>query len=166
MPSFAVTKPSWFSSKLEIHENGRLVGELKMLRKLSYSLAEARFGERIVRFGYKGWTARTVFLQDADGKDISDVENLSWWKRDAKVKIGGRAYEWIQDNWWGTRSAWKLSEGGKEIMRFRTNWRGTKMTIDSPAPLNDTEMLLLFFGVYLVKLQEMDATAASSGYPS
>lgn len=164
MPSFTVTKPSWFSPKYEIHENGRLIGELKMLRKLSYSLAEARIGDRIVRFGYKGWTARTVFLQDADGKDISDVENLSWWKRDALVQIGGRKYEWSQNNWWGTQSVWKLSESNKEIMKFQMNWLGTKMTIDSLAPLNESEMLLLFFGVYLMKLQEMDATAASSGY--
>lgn len=166
MPSFIVTTPSWFSSKQEIHENGRLIGELKMLKRFSYALAEARIGDRTVRFGYKGWTARTIFIQDANGKDISDVENLSWWKRDAKLKIGGRTYEWTQNNWWGTQSVWKLSESNKEIMKFQMNWLGTKMEINSLVPLNEPEMLLLFFGVYLMNLQQMDATAASSGYAS
>ncbi len=158
MPSYVVTKPSWFSPKQELRENDRIIGELTMLKQWSYALAEARLSNRLVRFGYKGWTTRTLFIQDAQGKAVAAVKSLSWWKRDTAVTIEGKEYVWKQKNWWGTQSAWYTSDG-REIAEFHKSWWG-KLQIDSPIPLSDTHMLLLYFGMYLVKLQEMDAAAS------
>jgi hypothetical protein len=159
MPSYTITKPSWFSCTHEFRTEGRLVGELKMLKKLSYALAEARMGDRVFRFGYTGWTARKIFIHDTLGKDIGSVRSLSWWNHDTIVEIDGKTYEWKQKNWWNMRSVWSAS--GKEIMEFRTRWSGS-MTVDAPAPLNDTEAILLLFGSYLLRLQEMEAAATGA----
>ncbi len=159
MPSYAVTRPSWFSSSLEVKEGGRLVGELVMLKKFSYALAEARMpGRPAVRFGYEGVMVRKLFIRDASGKDVADAKYLSWWKCDVAVTIDGKEYVLKQKNWWGSSYAW-FAPDGTELMRFRIGW--WTVQIDSGAPLHDTEILLLFFGTYISKVQEMDA--ASSG---
>lgn len=62
MPSFIVTQPSWFSSRLELCENGQVIGELKMLKKMSYALAEATMPDGTARFGYTGWMAGYVSI--------------------------------------------------------------------------------------------------------
>ncbi len=159
MPSYTITSPSWFSSTQELREDGRVIGALTMLKKWSYALAEARMPDQTVRFGYAGWTSRTLFIQDSSGQDIASVKSLSWWNRDTAVTIDGKEYAWKHKSWWSTNCSW-FDQGGREIMKFRIHW-WSKADILSPAPLGKTELLLLFFGMYLMKLQEMDA--ASSG---
>jgi hypothetical protein len=158
MPSYAVTRPSLFSLKQELRENDRVLGELIMLKKWSYALAEARMPDRIVRFGYRGWTTRTLFLQDSSGTDIASVKSLSWWKRDVVVTIDGADYFWKQKDWWGMRTGW-FAPDGREIMEFHMRWWG-KISINATTQPTRTEMLLVFFGMYVTKLQEMDAAAS------
>lgn len=158
MPSFTITKPSWFSSTLELRQGDRIIGELKMIKKFSYALAEAKMPDQLVRFGYNGWTARDVFIQDAQGKDLASVQNLSWWTRAAIVTIDGKKYAWNQKDWWGMRCEW-LAPDGKVVMKFQSNWRG-KTTIDIESNPNKTEMILLFFGIYQMKLQELDSASS------
>lgn len=158
MPSYTVAKPSWFSRTHELRENDHMLGELTMLKVLSCALAEATMPDRTVRFGYKGWNVRKLFIQDTLGKDIADVKGLSWWKQDAAVTIDGVTYTWKQKNWWGTRSGWFTSDGS-EVLEMHVHW-WSGIDIGSPADLKGTTLLLALFGIYLLKLQEMDASAA------
>lgn len=158
MPNYIATRPSWTSSSLELRQDGVLIGELAMLKKWSYALAEARMPERTVRFGYSGWTMRTLFMQDETGNDIAAVKSLSSWNRDTAVEIDGITYTWKQKNWWGTQYAW-LTSDGTELMQCHMDWWNT-LHITVPNTPSSTEMLLLFFGMYLAKMREMDSAAA------
>jgi len=162
MPSFVITQPSWFSSKLELQENGRVLGELNMLKKMSYALAEAKMPEGNALFGYKGWTGRTLFIQDAEGRDIATAKSLSWWSYNVMVTIDGVDYEWKMTNWWNTYWGW-YGPDGRSIMEMRMRWSG-KVDVTSPRQLNKTEMLLLFFAMYILRLQAMDGSAAGGVY--
>lgn len=155
---YAVTKPSWFSSGLELRENDRIVGALKMRKAWSYALAEATVGGRTVRFGYGGWNMYDVFVRDASDREIGAVRRLSWWKYDMSLVLDGKEYLWKQTNWWSMRFAWFAD--GKEIMAFRSRW-GVKhfADIECASKPDDTEMILLHCGLYLLKLHEMNAAS-------
>ncbi len=160
MPSYTVTSPSWFSYTQELRENTHIIGTLTMLRKWSYMLAEAKMPDRTVRFGYKGWASRNLFMQDASEKDIAAVKSVSWLNRDTVLTMDNKDYTWKRTDWWGMRCGW-FGPDNKLIMEFHMNWWG-KLQIHSVAPLEKTELLLAFFGMYLMKLWEMDAAAAGT----
>jgi hypothetical protein len=124
------------------------------------SLAKAQMPDDALLFGYKGWAARTLFIQNSVGENMATVKSLSWWNRDTALTIDGTEYIWKQKNGWGTRCGW-FGPAGEEIMEFQMRWWG-KVDIHSPALADKTTMLLLFFGMYLIKLHEMDAAAAGS----
>lgn len=159
MSLYRIVRPSWLSATLELYEGEKKIGEMVMLKKWSYALAEAKMPDSTVRFGYKGWNMRKAFIQDAEGKDIASVKNLSWWKYDFIVTIDGTDYTLKQKTWSGMQYGW-YRPNGSEIMELRMNWRG-KTEVESPAPLNKTEMLLLFFHMYLLRLAEAEAAAAT-----
>ncbi len=156
MQSYAITKPSWLSANLELRENDRIIGELTMLKKMSYSLAEARMPDgTIVRFGYTGWTARNIFIQDSSGKDIATVKRLSWFRYDTVVTMDGKTHLWKQKNWWCTRYGC-FAPDGTEILALHIRWWG-RMTVDAPVTPDKTGMLMLFFGMYMMRLHELEA---------
>lgn len=163
MPAYTVTSPSWFSATQELRgETGNLIGELVMIKRLSYALAEARMPGRTVRFGYEGWTGRKLFIQDVHGKEIAAAKNLSWWNRDVSVTIDGREYVWKQKDWWGLRSGWFAADR-HEIIECRRRWWG-KMEITAPSAPQGTELILTLLAMYLLTLQEVDSMGTSATF--
>lgn len=161
MPSYTVTRPSWFSSELELREGNRVIGTLSMLKKWSYALAEARIGGRPVRFGYAGWSMRDTFVRDASDREIGAARTLSWWKNDVSLVLDGKEYLWKQKDWWGSEFAWYVE--GKETMALRSRW-GMKhfADVDVAGMPDGTGMTLLFFGLYLLTLYQMNAGATAA----
>lgn len=158
MPSYAAIKPSWLSSELELRENGRLLGGMKMLKKWSYALAEAKVASRTIRLGYNGWNMYDIFIRDGADREIGNVRRLSWWRYDMSIVLDGKEYVWKQTDWWATRFAWFAD--GKEIIAFRSRWGLTHFAdIQVTRKGEERDMDLLFCGLYLLKLYEMNAAS-------
>lgn len=160
MPSYTVSRPSWFSSELEVREDGRIIGTMKILKKWSYALAEGRLGGRAVRSGYKGWSMRDTFVSDVSDRQLGAARTLSWWKNDIALTLDGKEYLWKQTDWWGSGFAW--FDGDRELMKFRSRW-GMKhfADVDVPHAPDETEQTLLLHGLYLLTLYQMNAGASA-----
>ncbi len=160
MPTLIATKPSLFSSALEVKQGNQILEELTLKKKWSYALAEVHFNNQTVQFGYTGWTTRKIFIRDTDGNDVATVKNLSWWNRNVSVELNGKMYLWKSKNFWSTRHVW--CESDRELMEFRTHFWGNAWDIESNVTLGDTEMLLMAFGLYMLKLEYLDAAAGAA----
>lgn len=159
MPTYTVSRPSWYSSKEELREGDRIIGVMTMLNKWTYAKAEAKMPHKIVHFGYTGWTAQKLFIRDTDGNDIADVKSHSFWGYKVSVTIDGKTYQWRQKKWWSMTCGW-YTEDNREIMELYCKWWG-KVEITTPQEPNENEMLLIFFGMYLTDLWKMAASASS-----
>jgi hypothetical protein len=159
---FTVTKPSWFAAEWKVKQKGKIVGSLRMLKKLSYMLAEAKVQKKTYHMGYRGISTRNLFLRDSSGADVASFTALSLWKSDLLVTLDGRQYLWKQLNWWGTRYGFFTTDGS-EVMRFHQKAlnRQSVATIETQEEsLTENHTLLMLFGLYYMKLREMEIMTA------
>jgi hypothetical protein len=161
---YTVQKKSWFTPLWELQRDGKTVGTLRMIRKMTYSLAEAKTSVGNFEFGYKGWNSSAQFIRDEAGNVMGGAKANSWWNGEATLRMKGREYLWKPQNWWGSKYSWCTPQG-EELMRIATRWalKGCVADIEcgQVPPPEDAELLMLF-GLYKIKMLEMESATVST----
>jgi hypothetical protein len=162
MKTCTIVKPSRFAVQWDVRADGKTVASLRMLKRFTYSLAEARTPGGTYRFADRwGFFTRIVAVTDASGAEIGSARRSSWWKSDLTFSLRGETYVWAIKGWFGARSAW--SADGNECVRLHLRWKGIddvgSMELDRD---DEGDMLLALLGIYCMKLHDQDSASGSA----
>jgi hypothetical protein len=171
---FTHKKLSWVQPKVgvryfELRAEGETVATLSF-RSSSGSLATAEMDGGSRTFKRVGFLNPRVTVRDAGGLEDLASYHPRFWGGGELVFKDGLVVHWKSTNFWGT--SWAFADAaGQGIVDFKPGLEHEKLsdmfktqatvTISPSAPLQGRESLLVALGLYLLILQQEDATASA-----
>lgn len=155
-----IVKPSFWSSRREIHDAAGMPIAYIAMKGWAHSKAEGEARGKQFTFAYDGWDTRYNYMSDMSGKRVATFEPIGWWGMQFKLIFDGKEYSW-KPNGWG--SGFTLFEGETEVMGVKCGGYFRPGTISMQRDIPEKELLpLVLYGLYQMQLYVAQASSASS----
>ena len=149
--------PRMFKREYEFYAGDELIATLRWPKAFSsQAFAEAADGRWIIK--REGFFQKKIVVCPADEDMTIATMKRGMNGKGTLMLADGRAYRWTSTSFWRGEWGWFTAEG-TPLLRFK---RGKRVEVEPLAFSLPEISLLLLSGLYLVKIAEEEAAAAST----